>query len=79
MKRVERRTPSGKVTIRKKQNRVGFARCANCHQELHGMPRAHTAESGKFAKTERKPSRAYGGYFCGNCTRELFKERARMI
>jgi len=79
MKRIKIRIPSGKLVIRSKRRKVGISRCANCHEELHGMPRMHAVKIRKLAKTERRPSRAYGGYFCGNCTKELFREKARVV
>jgi large subunit ribosomal protein L34e len=59
--------------------RTGTAKCANCKKPLHGMPGLSQNEIRKLAKTERRPSRAYGGYLCSNCTKELFRERARSI
>ena len=79
MKKIKVRVPSGRIEIRVRKEKVGIARCANCKRELHGMPRLHPAELRKLAKTERKPSRAYGGYFCADCTREFFRERARAL
>ncbi len=76
MKRVKVRIPSGRIVIKSKRRQVGVGRCANCQGELHGTPTAHPNEM-KLAKSDKRPSRAYGGYFCGNCTRELFREKAR--
>ena len=79
MKRIKVRIPSGKIVVRSRRRGIGINRCANCQRGLHGMPRMHAVEIGKLAKTEKRPSRAYGGYFCGSCTKELFREKARVI
>lgn len=79
MKKVKVRIPSGKIVIRNKRRQVGIGRCANCQGELHGTPTAHPIETRKLAKSDKRPSRAYGGYFCSNCTKELFREKARLI
>lgn len=79
MKKIRIRIPSGRSVIRYKRKRIGFSVCANCNRQLHGTPRLTVAEIGKLAKTQKRPSRAYGGYLCGNCTKDLFREKARMI
>lgn len=79
MKKIKARLPSGRVVIRKRRGRVSASVCANCKMELHGTPRKHATEIGKLGKTEKRPSRAYAGYLCFGCTKELFKEKARGI
>jgi len=61
-----------------KKKRTSEAKCANCKKPLHGVPRLSVSEMKKLAKTERRPSRAYGGYLCAKCTKELFREKARL-
>ena len=79
MKKVKVRLPSGKVVLRIKKERVGAGVCANCKKELHGVPGRNAVDIGKLSKTEKRPSRAYGGYLCSDCTKELFREKARGI
>lgn len=79
MPKIKRRTPTGRVVIKIKKKKPRVARCACCGKPLHGIPRLNPAELRKLAKTERKPERAYGGYYCSACSRELFKEKARKI
>jgi large subunit ribosomal protein L34e len=54
-------------------------KCARCGCEMHGMPRHLQGKMSKLSKTERRPQRIFGGYYCANCTREVLKERARKI
>ena len=77
MARTKRRTPGGKLKLVFKREKTGTHRCAKCGKELHGMKKLTQNELRKLSKSERRPSRPYGGYLCGECTRELFKDKAR--
>jgi large subunit ribosomal protein L34e len=79
MAKVKIRTPSGRVVIKIKRRRPSFAKCAYCGKPLHGIPKLTPAETRKISKTKRRPERPYGGYLCPECSRELFRERARKI
>ena len=76
-RRVKKRTPSGKVKVIYTRRKPKKARCAICGKELHGVPRELPAELRKYAKTEKRPERPYGGYICASCLRKLMKEKAR--
>jgi large subunit ribosomal protein L34e len=54
-------------------------KCARCGCEMHGMKRFLQAKMSKFSKSEKKPERIFGGYYCANCTREVLRERARKV
>ena len=79
IKRMKRRTTSGKVVIRHKRRKTDIAKCARCKRPLHGVPSLHAVEIGKLTKSGKRPSRAYGGYLCSACTRELLKEKVRNL
>ena len=79
MPEVKRRTPGGKLVIRRREKRHKFAKCAGCGKRLHGVPRLPRVQIRKLAKSEKRPSRPYGGYYCSSCMRELFRERVRKI
>lgn len=53
--------------------------CARCGRELHGVPRMLEADMKKFSKTQKRPERIFGGYYCANCTREILREKARKV
>lgn len=76
-KKMKRRTPTGRIVIKVKKRRPAVAKCANCGRQLHGMPRLTPAKMKKLAKSEKRPQRAYGGYLCSSCMRELFKSEIR--
>lgn len=75
MKKVKVRTTSGRVVIRPRREKFSPAKCAGCGKELLGVPSGMR----NLAKSERRPSRAYGGYYCGSCVREVFREKVRLI
>ncbi len=79
MKKVKVRAPSGKVKIHGRREKPSVAKCANCKRQLHGIPKSTQNERRKLAKSERTPSRIYGGYLCSGCTRELLREKARGV
>ena len=75
---IKRKTPSGKITLHERRRRPSQAKCANCKSPLHSIQRKIPSEFKKLSASERKPERPYGGYLCSNCTKEIFRERARM-
>jgi len=77
--KVKRRTPSGKITFHHRKERPAQAKCANCKEPLHGVPRLIPSEFKKLSATERRPERPYGGYLCSSCSRETFRERVRSM
>lgn len=72
------RVPSGRVVIRRKEKKPKVAKCAVCKKPLHGVPRVGASQRRKLSKTQKRPSRAYGGYLCSSCTKEIFREKARV-
>ena len=79
MPKVKRRTPTGRVVTKIKRKKTKAAKCALCGKPLHGVPRLNPVELGKLAKSEKRPERAYGGYYCSACSKELLREKARKI
>ena len=79
MPKVKVRTPGGRIVIRRKKKRHKYAKCAGCGKRLHGVPTGPQVKIRKLAKSKKRPSRPYGGYYCSSCMRELFREKARKI
>ncbi|MEM5790963.1 MAG: 50S ribosomal protein L34e [Candidatus Aenigmatarchaeota archaeon] len=77
MKKVKIKLPTKRIVIRKRKKKAGIPKCAICKKPLHGIPKLRSRELKKLSKSERKVERAYGGYLCSKCTREVMKERAR--
>jgi large subunit ribosomal protein L34e len=77
MPRKMNKLPGNRTSPIYKMRKVGFPRCANCGGILHGMPRMHPSGVRKIAKSKRSPSRAFGGFYCASCAREILREKAR--
>ncbi len=75
-KKLQRRTPGGKTVTHKKKKKTGKHKCAICHDLLHGTPRGSPVEIGKLSKTERRPSRPFGGQLCSKCSRIVIRLKA---
>jgi len=79
MKKVKTRTPPGKIKFHYRRERVQIAKCANCKSQMRGIRRLIPSEFKKLAKSDRRPERPYGGYFCSSCSKEIFRERVRSV
>ena len=66
-----------KTVIHYKRRRPSKAICSACGTVLKGVPNVLPYKMKKMNKTERRPSRAYGGVLCSKCTREKIKQEAR--
>ena len=66
-KRKIRKTPKQHykiISVKKKHNKPV---CAECGAILHGTARGSPHEVRKLSKSQRRPSRPYGGYLCSRC------------
>jgi large subunit ribosomal protein L34e len=73
-KRSLKRLPGGNVAVHYKKRRLNPRSCSVCGAELHGVP---AGASSKLSKSEKKPSRAFGGSVCPSCLREIIKKATR--
>lgn len=71
-RRVKVRTPSGKVNIHYRPRKPNAAKCGTCGDVLKGVARA--LPSKKLTKSQKSPSRPYGGNLCSKCTRNVIKK-----
>ncbi|MDD3454755.1 MAG: 50S ribosomal protein L34e, partial [Methanobacteriales archaeon] len=72
-----KRTPGGRTVIHYKKKKPSKHVCAGCSKPLHGVPRGRPYQIRKLPKSKRRPNRPYGGYYCSECMRKVFKEEAR--
>lgn len=79
MKKVKRRTVTGNNVYAYRKGRVSLAVCNNCGRQLHGIPNVNKSFLSKLSKTEKRPNRKFGGYYCSDCAKELFRENARRV
>jgi large subunit ribosomal protein L34e len=72
------KTPGGRVNVTYKPKKPSKAICAICKINLKAVPNRSNSGMAKLAKTEKRPERMFGGVLCGNCVRELVKEKIRL-
>ncbi len=77
LKRTQRKVPGGRTVTHYKMEKPSVARCAKCGKELKGVPKGRPSEIRKLPKSQRRPSRPYGGNLCSECMREVFREKVR--
>ncbi|MHA2171727.1 MAG: 50S ribosomal protein L34e [Candidatus Kariarchaeaceae archaeon] len=63
------KTPGGRFYFKKLQKKPNYHHCANCDRKLPGMPRGTRVEIRRLSKSQRSPSRPYGGQLCSPCLR----------
>ncbi len=61
MRRLMRKLPGNRTTTHFVRRRPKHAHCPVTGQILHGVPRLRPAQVRKLSKTQRRPSRPYGG------------------
>lgn len=76
--KVHKITPSGRKVLHFKKKKPSIARCA-CGRPLAGVPSDLPYRLSKIAKSSRRPSRPFGGALCAVCTRQVVKQKARML
>ena len=71
------KTPGGRYYYKRIADKPNYHVCANCKGKLAGVPRGTTVEIRRMAKSERSPSRPYGGQLCSPCLRRQLIKAAR--
>jgi len=74
---IQRKTPSGRITIIVKKKKGKVAKCAICKRPLNGIVRAHPRDLARINKSQKRVSRIYGGYLCHKCLERLLKRKVR--
>jgi large subunit ribosomal protein L34e len=76
-RRIHKKLPGGKTVIHYEKRKTQIAKCARCQDELKGIPVERTFKMQKLGISKKRPERAYGGYLCSKCSRDLIKKEAR--
>jgi len=77
VRRIVRKTPGARHVFHYEHRGPTRALCAKCGSMLNGTPSMRPFQMKALSKTERRPSRPYGGNLCSSCMRDLQKEKAR--
>jgi len=74
---IQRKTPSGRITIIVKKKKGKVSKCATCKRSLNGIVRVHPRDLARINKSQKRVSRIYGGYLCHRCLERLLKSKVR--
>ncbi len=74
LRKVFVKTPGGRTTVQYKRRKPQHTRCS-CGTKLLGVPRDIPGRIKKLSKSEKKPSRPYGGNLCSSCMRKQIKAK----
>lgn len=77
-KRVQKRTPGGRVVTHYKAEKAKAKTCARCGEALSGVANATNSELSKLSKSEKIPTRAYAGVLCQGCVESLYRYSTRL-
>jgi len=77
-KRIYVKAPKGVRIHYRKRNQTKQT-CKLCGDVLKGTVHGTSLQKRKFSKSEKKPSRMFGGELCSKCARNTLIQRARVI
>ena len=79
LRRLHRKTPGGVTRIKYVKRVPQAAKCRVCGDVLKGVPRARARQLHSMSRTEKRPSRPFGGQLCSSCMRQEMIKRARSL
>lgn len=68
-RRVTVKTPGNRIVTHYRKRKPSHTVCGKCSAKLNGVPRDIPSVIGKMSKSQRVPSRMFGGNLCTKCTR----------
>jgi large subunit ribosomal protein L34e len=77
MRRLRVTTPGGKHVMHYTLRKHARAQCGKCGTFLQAVATGRPSVIHKLSKSERRPSRPYGGVLCSRCMRLTIKAKAR--
>jgi len=78
LRKIQRKTPGGRTVTHLRKKITNKHTCAICNAVLSGTPRGSRVDIRKLNKTQRRPSRPFGGQLCSACSRRVISLRARV-
>lgn len=76
-RRIHTKTPGGRTVLHHALRKPSKQICGSCGKVLAGTPHVRPAQLRRLTKTEKRPSRPYGGVLCSSCARLKIKQTAR--
>lgn len=78
LRRVFVKMPGGSTVRTYRKRRNAAAQCAVTGETLHGVPRGNKTEVRALPKSQRRPSRPYGGVLSSRAMRRKLIQKARL-
>lgn len=78
MKFVKKRIPGGKTVSQYRRKMYSRHQCALCKELLQGTPRGSKTAMHKLTKSQRRPTRPFGGQLCTKCTVKVLALKAKL-
>ncbi len=75
-RKVKKRVPGGRLALHYVKKEPSKHACASCKRPLHGVAKGRAHDVAKLTRSQKRPSRPYGGNLCSGCMRGLMKEKA---
>ncbi|NQV08608.1 50S ribosomal protein L34e [Candidatus Woesearchaeota archaeon] len=77
LRKVFRKLPGGKTSTYYRRRKPSKAKCSNCEAILKGVPQERPYKMQRMSKSQKRPSRPYGGKLCSKCSKDDIKQEAR--
>jgi len=77
-RRTKVTTPGGRRVQHHTPRPHNRAQCGQCKEPLQAVFTARRSLLRRLSKSERRPSRPYGGVLCSRCSRATIKAKARV-
>lgn len=71
------KVPGGRTVTQYRKKKPSKAKCAGCGAVLSGVPRERPYKMQNMSKTQKRPERPFGGYYCSKCTKKAMIKKAR--
>ena len=76
-RRINRKTPGGKVVLHHTLRKPKAAHCGSCGDALKGVARERPTKMQNMPKSQKRPTRPFGGVLCSKCLRTQIKAQVR--
>lgn len=78
-RRVSVKTPGGRTVKHYRRRKPSYAKCAITGKRLLGVPRDIPSKIKRLTKSQRKPSRPFGGNLSSEAMRQVLEERCASL
>lgn len=69
--------PGGRSKLVYRREKYGSPQCALCGNVLIGVPSGSASKIHKLTRSQRKPTRPFGGQLCSKCFRKVIAMKAK--